>query len=119
MILGIIGDQPLDSDLGAITNQVVNGRPIVIKRFDRVEEVGDCHLLFVSRSEKNNLTGILNHLKDTSVLTIGQIDGFIGAGGIVNLTFDKAAKFEVSKSAVKRARIKVASDLIECGKLVP
>jgi len=48
----------------------------VIKEFRSPTEATNCHILFISTSEKNRLPEILKGLKGTSVLTVGEMEHF-------------------------------------------
>ena len=67
-----------------IQDRRIKDRPVVIRHISTKEELPGCHLLFISPSEKNRLPEILETLKGTSVLTVGEMDGFPEQGGMVN-----------------------------------
>ena len=118
LVLGILGDEPLDRDFTNITNKTIGKRRIEIRKFARVEDAKVCHVLLVGASEKNDLPQILKSLKDSNILTVGQSEGFTRLGGVVRLTLNKTVIFEISKSAVKRAKLKIAPELVQFGNLV-
>lgn len=119
LVLGVLGDEPLNTDFTSITNRPADNRTITIRKLEGVEEAKQCHVVFVSTSEKNDLPKILGSLKDSKVLTVSQAEGFTARGGVVRLTLDnKDAKFEISKSALKRTKLDIAPELVQVGNLV-
>src|SRR5687768_16355470 len=51
-IIGILGDDPFGPKLDALVqNRTVHGRPIVVKRYQRVEQAKDAHILYISPTE--------------------------------------------------------------------
>lgn len=88
-VIGILGDDPF----GLIMEDIVRGRQvnkkrIVVKRASSVEELKGAHIIFISRSESNDIRRILAEIrqyKQASVLTFGDnIQEFNQYGGIIN-----------------------------------
>jgi len=117
--LGILGEDPFGEDLlNEIAQRKINNRPITVKRCSSADQAKECHVVFISASEKERLDGILNALKDSSVLTIGDTDEFARLGGIIGLTIGKEKAFEINKAAYKRSKLKIDSKVLVCGKLL-
>lgn len=122
IIIGILGDDPFGANLDKIVmDEVVRGRPLVIKRLSSVRNAKKCHILFVSSSENSRLRIILASLRTTSVLTVGETDAFCPLGGILNLDLvpkrDRIG-IEINPVAAKRARIRINSRLMKLAKLI-
>ncbi|MFI5174453.1 MAG: YfiR family protein [Terriglobia bacterium] len=119
-VLGIMGDDPFGADLEqTINGKAVNGRRLVIKRFKRGQPLDLCQILFISSSEQGHLTQILDSLKGSSVLTVGEADHFAQSGGIINFTLkDDRVRFEINLGAADRARLKISSKLLVLGEVV-
>jgi len=124
-VLGILGEDPFGEDLlNKFAQQKVNKgpvtRPVSIKRCSSTEEAKECHVVFISASEKERLAEILGALQDSSVLTIGETDGFARLGGIIGLTLgrDREKLFEVNKNSYKRSKLKIDSKVLACGKVL-
>ena len=58
-VLGIVGDDPFGPALETLKDKTVKGRKLVIRKLSRLENLEDCHMLFISGSEKGNLRAIL------------------------------------------------------------
>ena len=120
-ILGVLGQNPFGVYAQAFATNVVNGRRIEVKTFNTVEEVKECHLLFVSSSEDNNLAQIQNALQNSNVLTMGETDEFIRHGGLIkvmSLTPGEKYFFELNKKVLDRSPLKIHPGLLEFGKPV-
>jgi hypothetical protein len=113
LVIGILGEDPFGAYLDElIKGEKIGGRPLAVRRYQRVEDVADCHILFFSHSEAATLEKSLAHLKGRSVLTVGDTDTFTQQGGMVrfpvengkirlkisifNLEADKAGELSVS-----------------------
>ena len=118
-VVGLLGTDPLGDLLEAITKKTVKNRRVEVKKCDSVETALQCHLLFISSSEKDKLSEILRRLKDARILTVGEAEDFTKLGGVINLTIGQSDPFEFSLQAEKRAKLVISSDLKGCGKKVP
>ena len=80
----ILGDDPLGSSLDEILqNEMVRSRRIVARRYQSVEQMDLCHILFISRSETGHLDGTFARLAGKSILTVGETEEFESASGMV------------------------------------
>ena len=119
LVLGILGHDPFGNIIDAMTNKVVAGKPIVIKRYKSVQEVQDCHVMFISASQNSALPQILDHLKNSSVITVGETAEFTRLGGMINLSFGERYAFEFSKKAYQKSGLKIDSRFLAAGKSLP
>ncbi len=119
-VIGILGDDPFGSDLeAAVRGEKVNGHPILIRRFSRVEDVDQCQILFVSRSKSDELKHVLAGLKGRSILTVSDIEGFGRFGGMIRfLTDQNKVRLRINLDAVKLARLQVSSKLLRRAEIV-
>ena len=113
LVIGILGDNPFGSALHDVVNgATVRQRRIVVRRVG-LAEARECHILFVSRSERDRVSAILDGLRETSVLTISELDDFVGAGGIIGLALHHGKiRFEVNQEAASRAHLKIDSQFL-------
>jgi hypothetical protein len=79
-----------------------------------------CDTLFVSSSEKKSLTAILEAVKGSGVLTVADMEGFLDAGGMINLLLDPDRKicFEINLDATRQSGLEVSSKLLRLAKRV-
>ena len=120
IVVGVLGDDPFGEVLEqTFQGESVDGRLFVIKRSRQVEELKKCHMLFVSRSEKDRVPGILAALGTASVVTVGEIDGFASRGGILNFYVEGGkTRFEINANAAKRNGLPISSQLLKRAKIV-
>jgi len=120
LIIGVLGDDPF----GAYLDEVVRGekvgeREIVARRFRHVEDLSDCHILFVSRSEAGQLDKIIAQLKDRSVLSVSDLDTFNRQGGMVRLvTENSKIRMRINVEAAKAAGLEISSKLLRPATIV-
>lgn len=116
--LCVLGQDPFGSDLeSTVEGRVLNGRPLQIRRSERLGDLDTCHVLFISSSERAGVATLLAALKGTSVLTVGETDGFATQGGMIGLTLEKnKVRFEINVLAAERARLRISSQLLRLAK---
>lgn len=137
IILGIIGDDPFGDAFEPVKDKQVTGRKVLIERFKsfeeaeksdtsnkielqrKIEALRKCHLLFICSSEKDNLAEIIEALRGSSVLTVGEIPNFLVAGGIIKfLVEEDKIRFEINLDASDEAELKISSKLLRLAKRV-
>ncbi|MFQ5656776.1 MAG: YfiR family protein [Candidatus Methylomirabilales bacterium] len=115
----VLGDDPFGVALDSIEGKTVKGRILEVKRFKTVQALEPCHVLFISSSEKKRLARIVETLKGSSVLTVGEMDRFAERGGIINLIITKnRVRFEINEGAAERAGLKISSKLLKLAEVV-
>lgn len=135
--IGIIGKDPFGNAFEPIKDKPVKGRKVVVKWFKGLEElekssqkdksqehpqieaIRKCHLLFICPSEKERFKEIINSLKDNSVLTVADTQGFLESGGIINFVIEEnKVNFEINVAAAEHAKLKIRSQLLRLAKRV-
>jgi uncharacterized protein DUF4154 len=114
LVIGILGENPFHDDLArTIQGKTVDEHPVVIKEFLSPAQATNCHVLFISTSEKTRLPEIIQSLKGASVLTVGEMDRFTETGGMINFILEGTKiRFQINKDAAARAGLKISSKLM-------
>jgi uncharacterized protein DUF4154 len=114
LIIGVLGQNPFHDDLErTVRNKTVDDHPLVIKEFHSPAEATNCHILFISTSEKKRLHEIMEALKGTTVLTVGETDRFTEDGGMIDFVQQGTKiRFEINNDAAKKAKLKISSKLL-------
>jgi hypothetical protein len=113
LVIGILGDNPFGSALHDVVNgATVRQRRIIVRRV-ALSDARECHILFISRSERDRVAAILDALRETNVLTISELDRFVDDGGIIGLALHQGKiRFEVNQEAATRAHLKIDSQFL-------
>lgn len=112
--------EPFGDALNILKYKTVQGRPLKIRVLRETSDIRSCHILFVSSHEKKKyLTRILASLRNRSVLSVGESEDFLRAGGIVNLTIkDNKVRFQVNIHAARQANLAISSKLLKLAEIV-
>ena len=118
--IGILGDDPFDGALDeTIQDETVNGHKITAVRSQRIEDLNNCQIIFVCKSEKKRVAEILTELDSKPILTVSEIDGFAQHGGGINFFLaGPKVRFEINPGAAQNDGLKISSQLLSLGKIV-
>jgi YfiR/HmsC-like len=111
-VICILGIDPFGTALDeSLPSRPVGGRAVVVRRIADVET--GCHILFIADSEVRRLPSIMDKLRGASVLTVGEVTGFVDRGGVIGLvTEDDRVRFEINADAAAKARLKISARLM-------
>lgn len=114
IVIGVLGEDPFHEDLArTIRDKTVDNHPLVFKEFLSPADATNCHILFISTSEKKRLAEILESLKGTSTLTVGEMEQFTETGGMINFFLaGTKIRFQINQDAATRAGLKISSKLM-------
>jgi len=115
----ILGEDPFGDFLTPILNKTIQNKPIRISRISSIEEIGNCHLLYISDSRKDSLSSTFEQLSESNILTVGETSTFTQQGGMIGFFInDGSVKFEINLTAANHASIKFRSQLLSVARIV-
>jgi hypothetical protein len=119
-VVGVLGDDPFGSALNeGLNGKSINGRHLTIKRLKWGQNLRDCHLLFISVSEKKRLAQILESLKGTGVVTISDLQNFCPQGGMIGFILEEnKVRFVINTDVAEQAQLRISSKLLKLAKEV-
>ncbi len=120
LVIGVLGEDPFGTYLDdLVRGEKVGERPLLIRRYPHGDEPGDCHILFVCRSETKDLEKILAQLHDRSVLTVSDVDAFTRQGGMVRfVTENGKIRLRINVEASKASHLTISSKILRPGTIV-
>lgn len=120
IVLGVLGEDPFGKPLDELVREAeVNGRPIVVRRYERTEDVDVCHLLFVNVRGADRVRAVIDALNGRAVLTVGDTDGFLEQGGMIQfVTQDNRIRLRINLDSATAARLKLSSKLLRPAQVI-
>jgi hypothetical protein len=120
IVIGIVGEDPFGNGIDQLVDhKAVNGHTVEIRRFHDWKSLGKCHVLFVSGSDRQASAKVIDAVRHSPVMTVGEADGFAQAGGICNFTREGARiGFEINVAAAGRAGLTLSSRLLALAHIV-
>ncbi len=139
--IGIVCDNPFGKAFEPIIKKKIDNKNIVIQQFGCIEKykaraknkakykeeymaeygkaLKKCHVLFFHATKGHNYHDFVELVRDSSVLTVGNMKDFTAKGGIIGFVVEKKkVRFEVNLTAAKRANLKISSKLLRLAKRV-
>lgn len=112
--LCVAGEDPFGATLDeAVAGQVINGRPIALRRMARVERQSGCHILFAAGSPAQSVDEAIAAVRGTPVLTFTDSARGNKAKGIIHfVVHDDRVRFEIDEYAAAENGITISSKVL-------
>lgn len=119
-VIAVVGEDPFEDILeNVLEDEEVGDHPIQLRRWEDVEDIGTCHLLFVPDTERRNLDDILEEVEDEPVLLVGEFDDFAQDGGMINFYVERnKVRFEINPDEAERSDLTIDSKLLRLARIV-
>ena len=119
-VVTVLGEDPFGDTLDAIVrDRTIHDRRLTVRRVARVEDVGDSQILFISRSEAEDLPRILQRLETAPILTVGETAQFAERGGMIRFRREgERIGFDINVASTERAGLRISSQLLKLARIV-
>jgi hypothetical protein len=115
----VLGKNPFGEAFAPYVNKNIQGRKLLVKAIQRVEDAKGCQLLFISSSERRKVPLIMQGLQGLPILTVRDFDGFSAAGGMIELVpLRNRVGFIINLAVAKESRLKISSQLLKLAQRV-
>lgn len=120
IVFGIVGGDGFEVVLSELVEgKLVNGRKVKVVRVEKVQEVQPCHLLFIGSGAGRKMAQFLKAAEGASILTVGDTEGFLEAGGMIQVGFEgKKMQFDANVAAGARASLRISSQVLKLARNV-
>jgi hypothetical protein len=118
-VIGIIGSSEIDNPLAAIAKtNLAKNKTIVIRHFNKVEDIRNCQILFIPKNSPFSLKAVLEKI-ERGMLTVSDEPGVAKQGAAFNFVLvNGKLKFEVNLKSVYLSGVKVSSQLLKLAIIV-
>ncbi|MBF0118963.1 MAG: YfiR family protein [Desulfobacterales bacterium] len=120
-VIKVIGGEPFDNILTErYKNNKIKKKEVKIYYIDKINEIKESNILFVTKSVKIEPSEILSFTRDKPILTIGETKNFAKKGGHINFYFteNNTLAFEINESKIRESGLKVDLLLLEVAKII-
>jgi hypothetical protein len=120
-IIGIMGDDSIRAVIDRIAqSKTIQGHRIVVHRIASLEDIPRCHILFISNElQQEQQSAIINKVRNSSTLLVGETPKFAEHGGGINFYIEKGAiKFEINIDAIRREKLVLDAKLLNLGRKI-
>ena len=120
LVICVLGQDPFGPYLDeTVRGETVQAHPLIVQRSHRVEEIRNCHILFVGRQEQERLGEILDTLKGRPALTVSDAEGFAKRGGMIRFVTDRnRIRLRINLEAARAANLALSSKLLRPAQIV-
>lgn len=117
LVIGVLGNDPFGDDLDKIlAGRSVNGRRLQAARFETVEQVTNCQVLFICESERRKLDLILENLQGKPILTVSDLKGGEPRMMITLVKVNDTLDLRINLEAATRSGLQFSSRLTRLDK---
>ncbi len=122
--IGVFGEYAYSVARKIIKGKKVNGRKIDIYLLTRKdvmdpERLLKCNMVYISQDAKADKAKVLLLIKEHSILSVGESEGFLESGGMINFVLDKGrVRFEINLVATTKAELKVRAQFLRLAKRI-
>jgi len=118
LIVCTFADNPFGETLAqTLAGERAAGHPLQARTIGTPADVRRCHMVFVPRDQTRRTREIVAARSNQSVVLIGERDGFLTAGGDINLTVDQGrVRFEINPQQPVGPGVRFSSHLLRLAK---
>jgi hypothetical protein len=120
IVICVLGRDPFGPDLDAVVSgEHVGARSLVVRRYQDVQEIKDCHILFIDRSQAPQLTQIVQALHGRSILTVSDIADATRSGVMIDLIKESdRIRLRINVAAAREGGLTLSSKLLRPAEIV-
>ena len=111
--LCVVQPNPFGSDLEQlVSGESLNGHPLRVRVVAGTDGLPGCHALFAG-AHSATAAAVLKAAVGRPILTIGETDRFLEAGGIIVLkVVERRVRFEVNTTNAQKAGLRISAQLL-------
>jgi YfiR/HmsC-like len=114
------GEDPFHGALEASLNgKMIGARTVRVIHFRQLQEIQGCQIVFLGTPEKKLISAMLENLRASPILTVGESEDFVQGGGMIGFFLeDNKVRFDINLDAAERAKLKISARLLALAKTV-
>ena len=118
--LCILNSRSFQAQLNKIAgDRQIAGHPVLVIFVQNAKQARGCHELFIYSSQSQEVLQIIDALRGTSVLTVGETNSFVEQGGMINFMVQgDHVQFQVNQKAALQAGLRMNSQLLSVARRV-
>lgn len=119
LVICVLGTNPFGSALHEIAaGELAYTHPLRVQNYEGVEDLGACHIVFVSGDKEEVARRALQRLSGKSVLTVSDSDNFTRRGGVIGLvTMNGKVTLQVNRGSADAAQLRISAKLLRVAEL--
>jgi YfiR/HmsC-like len=116
----VLGADPFERNLDeAVRGERVAERSLLVRRIREPAEAVDCEILFIARSEGNDLDKVLTAVAHRTVLTVSELEGAAQRGVMIQFVNENnKVRLRINDDSARAAGLIVSSKLLRLADIV-
>ena len=113
-IFCVLGKDPFGAALSGLQERSIDDQAIKLHYAAGISTgLDQCQMLFVSKSEKQNMHQVIRFTKNKPIVTVSDIEGFAATGGMFEfITTEGKLSFIINNSKAQACGLRVNSSLL-------
>ncbi|WP_225000267.1 YfiR family protein [Cesiribacter sp. SM1] len=114
-VIGVLGKSGITTPLKEMAaSKTVNGKPIEVVVYNSIDEIKDCHMIFLPSGQSKELAAMRTKLANSPTLIISEKSGLAEQGSAINFILnDGRWKFEVNQATTDMHGLKISQELLK------
>jgi len=110
----ILGENPFGPGLDRAAQATVAGnRTVSVRQVSDEQQASQCQIVFMGASGRKRVRAWLEALRGRSVLTVGEYEGFLANGGVIDFRLEgEKVRIAISTEAADRAGLHISAKLL-------
>ena len=119
-VIGVWDNSDIAKELrGATFNKSLNKRKILVKEFEKPDDISGCQIAFIPSKKSSSVPNISTRYETMPLLIVTEKEGLSQSGSNINfLRKNDKLQFELALQSIERKGLKVASSLKNLGIIV-
>jgi hypothetical protein len=115
----IVGQNPFGSTLESmVQGKKVGERAFAVRRLPDTQQAKGCQILFIGAGEWKRVRALLDALKGSPVLTVGETDDFTSFGGVIAFQLEgPRVRIQIALEPAERAKLRISSKLLSLAQI--
>jgi hypothetical protein len=115
----IVGQNPFGATLeNMVQGKKVGDRPFVVRPLPDTQQAKSCQILFIGAREWKRVRALLDVLKGSPVLTVGETNDFTPSGGVIAFLLEgPRVRIQIALETAVRAKLRISSKLLSLAEI--
>ncbi len=114
-VIGVLGNENLTLAVeGMAKNRTVGNQKIVVIHIKSPEDTSKCHIVYIQKFQSSQFNAVFAKIKPNHLLLITESEDGGKRGASINfITVGEKLKFELNRSSIDGAGLKVSNELVK------
>ena len=113
LIIGVTGKEPFERVSATLREKAIDTHNVVVRLLTGEDQIQSCHILFLTRSQKEQVLEMVNAAHQAGVLTAGETDDFLDSGGMIRFYLvSGSVRLEIANDSVRHAGLTIKANAL-------